>query len=388
MLKAYKYRIYPNNTQKVLLAKTFGCVRFFWNNQVAVFNSYDKEVNPSLVYKTSTQIRKEYEWMKEVSAAAIQQKEIDFKDLKKQVFNKNRKTKTGFPQFKNKNSRQSYRLPNQKFVLMNDKIRLEKIGWVKVVSDQDVPENSKFMNVTVSKNNADQYFISVLVETEIKQLPKTNKSVGIDLGLKEFFTQSDNIVVANPRYFRENQAKLKRVQQHLSRKKKGSSRWIKTKLKVSRLHNTISNKRNYFLHTESTKLIKAYDTIYIEDLNVSGMVKNRKLAKSISDVSWSSFTAMLSYKAEWYGKEVIKIDRFSPSSKTCSSCGNVKKDLTLSNRVYCCNSCGFTIDRDLNAAINIKALGVNNAIRTQSDCKTSEFLEARCGEVSNNEIYS
>ena len=376
MLKAYKYILYPNNTQKVLLTKTFGCVRVVWNNQVAVFRSYDKETNPIPVYLTSTQIRKQYDWMNEVSAAALQQKEIDFKNLKKQLFNKNRKKKIGFPQFKNKHSRQSYRLPNQKFSLSEQKIRLEKIGWVKMVVDKPVPENSKLMNVTVSKNSTNQYYASVLVEMEIESKSKTGKNVGIDLGLKEFLIQSDNFTVANPHYFCKSQAKLKRLQQHLSRKAKGSSRWRKTKLKVARHHNN------------SIRLINNYDVIMIESLNVSGMISNKKLSKAISDVSWSKFTNMLEYKAEWYGKEIVKIDRFAPSSKMCYGCGNIKSDLKLSDRTYKCNVCGLTIDRDLNAAINIKALGVNNAIRIQSDCKTSQQLEADCVEVSNNFICS
>src|SRR5208283_3911514 len=182
MLKAYKYRIYPNKTQMVLLAKTFGSVRYFWNKQVELFNSYNKETNNDIKYLTSTEIRNELVWMKEVSAAAIQQKEIDFKEFKNQRFNKNRKKSIGFPKFKKRSNNQSYRLPNQKFTLKQDKIRLEKIGLINIVIDKPIKENSKLMSVTINKNPSNQYFASVLAEHEIQPLPKTNKEVGIDVG--------------------------------------------------------------------------------------------------------------------------------------------------------------------------------------------------------------
>ena len=180
-LKAYKFRLYPNKQQEVLLNKTFGCVRFYYNQQVALFNSYDKESNPKPEFKPSTLIRQEFEWMQEVSAAALQQKEIDFKEFKKQLFNKNRKSKLGFPKFKKKSNRQSYRLPNQKFKIIGNKIQLEKIGKVKFVKDRNFPEVFKFMSVTISKNPSGQYFISVLVEQEINHKTKTNREVEIDL---------------------------------------------------------------------------------------------------------------------------------------------------------------------------------------------------------------
>ena len=361
MLKAYKYRLYPNVSQSILLNKTFGCVRYFWNKQVEVFNSYDKETNPTVVFKTSTKIRNENEWMKEVSAAAIQQKEIDFKEFKKQRFSSKRKKKVGNPSFKNRNSRQSFRLPNQKFTISEGKIRLEKIGRVKFIKDRSLPPECKIMSVTVSKDTTGKYFASVLVETGIKTLEIAGKSIGIDVGIKEFATLSDGIVIKNPNYFRDSQTKLKRAQRRLSKKKKGSSRYKKCKIKVAFIHKKIANQRDYFLQTTSTFIVKNYDLISIEDLNVAGMVKNRKLAKSISDASFSRFFAMLDYKCRWYGKELIKIPRFEPSSKKCSSCGIVKKELKLSDRVYHCESCGLKMDRDLNASININAIGVEIA---------------------------
>ncbi|MDD1607294.1 MAG: transposase, partial [Methylococcaceae bacterium] len=227
----------------------------------------------------------------------------------------------------------------------------------------------KFMSVTVSKNVCGQFFASVLVEMEIIHKPKTGKSIGLDIGLKTFLTGSDGLTVENPTYFRESQAELKQAQQHLSRKKKGSKRRKKAKLKVAKIHNNIANQRNDFIQKTTTKLVNEYDFIAIEDLNVSGMVKNRKLAKSISDASFAEFYAVLSYKAAWYGKEVVKIDRWFASSKTCSCCGWKNNDLMLSDRVFICKACGLAKDRDVNASENIlkEALRVSGAIRTPSE---------------------
>ena len=350
-LVAYKYRLYPNKTQQTLLNKTMGCVRFFYNQQVATFRTYDKETNPMPYFKTSTELRNEIEWMKEVSAAAIQQKEMDFKEYKKQLFSKSRKKKIGFPKFKKKSNRQSFRLPNQKFKVIGNKIQLEKIGKVKMIVDRELP-CGKLMSVTISKNPSGQYFASILIETEIDYKPKTNNEVGIDLGLKTFATQSDGIEIANPKFLNKNQVKLRRMQQHLSRKQKGSNRRNKCRLKIARLHQKIANQRDWFLHNYSTSLINNYDRIYIEDLNVSGMVKNHCLAGAISDVGWSKFTSMLIYKSDWYGKDVVKVDRFFASSKTCS-CGAKNDDLKLSDREWVCTSCGSVNQRDRLAANNI-----------------------------------
>ena len=350
-LVAYKYRLYPNKTQQTLLNKTMGCVRFFWNNQVSTFKTYDKENNPKPKFKTSTELRNEIDWMQEVSAAAIQQKEIDFKEFRKQLFSKSRKKKIGFPNFKKKSNRQSFRLPNQKFKVIGNKIQLEKIGKVKMIVDRELP-CGKLMSVTISKNPSGQYFASILIETKIDYKPKTNNEVGIDLGLKTFATQSDGIEIANPKFLNKNQVKLRRMQQHLSRKQKGSNRRNKCRLKIARLHQKIANQRDWFLHNYSTSLINNYDRIYIEDLNVSGMVKNHCLAGTISDVGWSKFTSMLIYKSVWYGKDVVKVDRFFASSKTCS-CGAKNDDLKLSDREWVCTSCGSVNQRDLLAANNI-----------------------------------
>ena len=359
MHKAFKYRIYPNKSQKVLLSKTFGCIRVIWNANVESFNSYDKDSNPKpkIIIKSDLIIDKP--WLNEISAAAIQQKIRDFQEITNQFFSKTRKKKIGRPSFKKKSGNQSYRLPNQKFSLKDNKIRLEKIGWVKISIDRNIPDNSKMLLCTISMNCCGQYFVSILVDVVIPNKGKTGKSVGIDLGLKSFATLSDGVVIDNIKFFREKQSEIAKIQRHLSRKNKGSNRHRKNKIKIARLYNKIANKRNNFLHNVTTSLVNNYDVICIEDLNVSGMLSNHKLAKAISDTSFSMFRSMLEYKCNWYGKELVVIDRFYPSSKTCSKCGWKKEDLTLSDRVFKCENCGIEIDRDLNAAINIQRVGVD-----------------------------
>lgn len=271
---SYKYRMYPNKTQEELLAKTFGCVRVIWNACVDSFNSYDKETNPNPKFPTKSDLVIEKPWLNEVSAATLQQKQRDFIEFSRQYFNKNRKEKLGKPNYKNKHDNQSFRLPFPKFKITNNKIRIEKIGWVKIVIDRKIPDNARFISCTVSKNRSGQYFVSVLVETEQCYKHKTGKTVGVDLGIKTLAT--------------------------------------------------------------------------------------------LSDASFSMFRNQLEYKCRWYGKELVIIDRFYPSSKTCSRCGWKNKDLKLSDRTFICKNCGLEIDRDLNAAINIQAVGVDAAILTQS----------------------
>jgi putative transposase len=370
-LKAYKFRIYPDKEQEVLLAKTFGCCRFVWNKLVENFNSNSKEfINEKTLKDTP-----EFEFLKEVSASTLQQKRNDFIEFKKQFFNKKRKAKLGRPSFKKKSNRQSFRLPNQKFKLdqENSVVRLEKIGWVKVVIDREIPEDADFRIITVSKTPTGKYFVSILVKQELNPIPSTGKVVGIDLGIKDLFILSNGQAINNPKWFRKNQAKLKRAQKHLSRKTKGSNRYIKQRIKVARIHEYITNSRTYFLHNISTALVRTFDVISVEDLNVSGMLKNHKLSKSISDASWSTFVTMLEYKCDWYGKVLVKINRFFPSSKTCSSCGHKEDKMPLKIREWTCPSCGSKHDRDLNASINILKEGWRSL--TDKELSSAEYVD-------------
>jgi putative transposase len=360
--KAYKFRIYPSAAQSKLIDGTIGMVRKYWNLCVAAFNGYDEYYCPKPIYLTSRQFRKKFQWAEEYSASPIQQKFRDFLTSKCQYFDKKRKAPLGRMKFKSKqHSRKSYRLPNQKFSLMDGKIKLEKIGKVKCVYDRQIPEDAKLLSVTVSCNSAGQYFVSVCVEQDIPKKPKTGKTIALDVGVAKFYTDSEGNTVENPSYFSESQSNLARLQRLLFRKVNGSNRYRKLKLRIAKLHQKIADQRNWFLHQVSNTLIHNYDKIFVEDLNVKQLLKQKKLSKHISDTSWSKFFDMLSYKSVWYGKELVKIDRYFPSSKTCSNCGHVKKEIHLSERTYKCKNCGLALDRDHNAAINILAFGVQNA---------------------------
>lgn len=365
--RAYKYRIYPTKSQEELLSKAFGCVRVIWNACVDSFNRHDKEseTRPKLVSKKD--LIGDKPWLNEVSASILQQKQRDFLEFSSQYFNKRRKEKLGEPKLKNKHGYQSFRLPDTtRYSLKGNKIRLEKIGWIRAVIDRKIPENSELKSCTISKNRSGQYFASILVETEKVYKSRTGKSVGVDLGIKTLATMSDGVIVENPNFLRENQAKLIRLQQALSRKKLGSNRRKKAKLKVARLHNKIANKRSWHMHNLTSMLVSNYDVICVENLNTKGMLKNHKLAKSISDASFSMFRSQLEYKCNWYGKELVVIDRFYPSSKICSNCGWKNTGLKLSDRVFRCQNCGLKLDRDLNAAINIHSVGADAEQRTPS----------------------
>ena len=346
--RAYKYRLYPNKEQEQKLSMSFGCTRFVWNNLVNAFNNTETES------KTLPELKVEFNFLNDVSCAILQQKIRDFLEFKKQFFNTKRKLKVRRPTFKKRGFNDSFRLPNQKFNILDGQIQLEKIGKVPFVQDRPIPIDSKFLSVTVSKNSLNQYFASILVETTVNELPKTGQTIGVDLGLKSFLVTSDNQEIENPRYFRKSQAQLKTAQRRLSKKQKGSNRRKKHKLKVAKIYQKAANQRSHFLHQVTNQLINENDVIVIEDLNVKGMIKNRKLAKSISDASFAMFRQQLTYKCDWYGKELVIADRFYPSSKTCSCCGQVKKTLTLSQRTYACDHCGLVIDRDLNASLNLK----------------------------------
>lgn len=357
MLRAYKYRIYPNKTQKVLLNKTFGCVRFVWNKNVESFLNRTE-------FKSSTEYRKEFEFLKEVSAATIQQKEIDFKEFKNQRFSKTRKKKIGNPKFKSRRNRQSFRLPNQKFRIEGNKLKLEKIGLIKIKLDREFI--GRTISVTISRDVVGDYYASVLVEEEQKSKPKTNKVVGIDLGIKALLTTSDGLQVKT---FPDNQRKIKHIQRRLSRKTKGSNRFRRLKLRLAKLHRKETRRREWLLHNISYHLVDNYDLIVAEDLNVAGMMKNHCLAGSIGNASWSTLIKMIDYKSKFYGKEFVKINRWFPSSKTCNCCGQIKDNLKLSDRIYKCE-CGNISDRDLNATKNIKAVGVTTANQSVMECKT------------------
>ncbi len=361
-LKAYKYRLYPTKTQVQYLNEVFGSVRFVWNQLVANFNSYSKDGPNRPMSEKILKDNPEYSWLNKISSVVLQQKHNDFKEAKNQFFSKDRKVKLCRMKFKKRGvSNDSFRITGQQFTrnqidLDLGRIKLPKMTPMKLVVDKKFTGTVR--NVTVSKNKANQYFVSVLVDELIELKERTGRSIGIDLGLAHLITLSNGMKIENPRWFRENQSKLKRGQRKLSRKTKGSNGYDKQRLKVAKLHLKVANQRKWVYQNLSSWLIENYDTICMEDLNVVGMVKNPRLAKSISDAAWSSLVRMIEYKSIWYGRTFVKVDRFYASSKTCSCCGTKVESLDLSIRKWTCTSCGTTHDRDLNAATNILNRGL------------------------------
>ena len=365
ILKAYKVRLYPNDEQQVFFAKSFGCTRFIWNKMLADKINYYQATKTTL-NNTPAQYKKEFEWLKEVDSLALANVQQNLRAAYSKFF----KQGSGFPKFKKKGIRDSYTTNNQKgtVAITDSTVKLPKIGHIKAKFPDKI--NGLIKSATISRTPSGKYFVSLLVETIINELPKTQSNIGIDLGLTDFIVLSDGSKVANPKFLSKLQDKLAREQKILAkrravakadqRKLSESRNYQKQKLKVAKVYEKITNIRKDFLHKLSFNLIKNHDVIAIEDLNVKGMVKNRKLAKAISDSSWSAFTTMLAYKAEWYGKTLVKIDRWYPSSKTCSGCGHLltKAELPLSVRTWNCPSCLQENDRDLNASINILNQGL------------------------------
>ena len=352
--------MYPTKAQTELLAKHFGCARFvynyFLNQRQEQYRLTGKSDNYNAQAKTLTELKKQEvtAWLKEVNAQSLQFA-LKCLDVSYTNFFKKR---AKFPNFKSKRTRSSFTIP-QATHLTNDRLFIPKFReGIKCRVHREI--KGKIGKVTISKTPSGKYFASVCTEEEYAPtIEKSGKAVGLDLGLKDFLTTSDGEKFKNNRYTKKYERRLATAQKHLSRKKKGSRGHESQRLKVARLYEKISNSRADYLHKCAIGLVRRYDIICIEDLNVKGMVRNHKLSKSISDASWYSFVAMLTYKAEWNGKEVVKIDRFYPSSQTCSVCGNRHgQTRDLSVREWECPSCHTHHDRDVNAAINILRVGL------------------------------
>lgn len=368
ILKAHKVRLYPTIDQQVFFAKSFGCVRFIWNKMLSDKIEHYKETKTTLK-NYPAQYKKEFEWLQEVDSLALSKVERHLQKAYQSFF----KNGTGFPKFKKKGQRDSYTTNNQKgtVAITNNTVKLPKIGHISAKFPNKI--NGLIKSATISRTPSGKYYVSLLVKTIATPLPKTHSNIGIDLGLTDFIVLSDGTKVANPKFLSKLQDKLARAQKILAkrravaelanRKLSDSRNYQKQKFKVAKVYEKITNSRTDFLHKLSFNLIKNHDVIAIEDLNVKGMVKNHKLAKAILDSSWSTFTTMLAYKAEWYGKTLVKIDRWYPSSKTCSGCNHLltKAELPLSLRSWDCPSCLQINDRDINASINILKEGLKLA---------------------------
>lgn len=355
MLKAYKYRIYPDAEQMQFFAKCFGCVRFVYNrmlsDRIEHYNLTGKSLN-----NTPAQYKSEFTWLKEVDSLALANAQMNLNTAYRNFF---RDKSNGFPKFKSKkNNNFSYTTNNQKGTVYveNGYIKLPKLK-----SPVKIRQHRSFEGVikscTISKAPSGKYHISILVETEIQKLPASDMRVGIDVGIKDFAVLSNGEAYKNPKYLRKSEKRLTKLQRDLSRKQIGSSNRNKARIKVAKLHEKIANQRMDFLHKKSTEIIRKNQAIVIEDLKVKNLMKNHNLAKSIAEVSWSRFREMLDYKSRWYGRELIIAPPDYPSSQLCSDCGNRSsqtKDLAC--RVYICPECGLEIDRDYNASLNLLKL--------------------------------
>lgn len=383
--KSFQYRLYPNNDQATLLDKHFGCVRLIYNWALGEKTKTYRETGESLSrYKLQEQLpemkKTERPWLAEVNAQSLQASLINLDRAFMNFF----KHKTKFPRFKKKNHRQSFQVPQRGQIdFENGKLIIPKFleGIRCKISRRFVGETKTF---TVSKTTTGKYFVSVLVETPDegpeKQSVIEETTIGIDVGIKDFCTLSTGEKVKNPRHLKEELKRLKVLQRRASKKKKGSKNRKKAVLKVARLHEKISNRRNDFLHKLTHRLTSENQTgsIAVEDLNIAGMMKNHCLAQAIADVSWSEFNRQLEYKCEWRGVNLLKIGRFEPSSRTCDACGTVNRDLKLSDRTWTC-ACGTEHDRDYLAARNIKRFALTNDNRKYSSSgRGSEPVETRC----------
>lgn len=350
--KAYKFRIYPTKEQELLFNKTFGCCRFIWNKMLEdKIKFYEKEKKP--LYTTPARYKSVFPFLEEVDSLALANIQLQLEQAYRNFF-KNKAI--GFPKWKSKKcSKNTYKTNH---VHLDNKLILPKIGSVKIKLHRQIPNAHKIKAATICQEPSGKYFVSILCEYEHKQIEKElQTAVGLDFSMKELFVASDGSVGNYPRFFRCAQEELGKRQRQLSRKKKGSNNRKRFAVKVAKIHEKIRNQRSDFLHKLSYRITNDYDIVCVEDLNMKGLAQALNFGKSVSDNGWGIFTNQLAYKLFDRGGKLIKIDKYFPSTKTCSHCGNIK-DISLAERTYACEKCGLVIDRDYNSAINIQREGI------------------------------
>ena len=362
--KAYKYRFYPTDEQKQILARTFGCCRYVSNWALRERTDAYYKRGERLSYEDTAQRlvllkkREETSWLDEVSSVPLQQALRNLDRAFRNFF----EGRAHYPTFKKKRHQQSATYASNALNWDGKSLTLAKMDEpLAIVWHRPLPDGCKPSSVTITKDEAERYFVSMLVEEDIKALEVTPKMVGLDLGLKSMVIESSGQTHGNPKFFAKDEKKLAKAQRRLAKKKKGSKNRAKARLKVARLHKKIADRRRDYQHKLSTKIVRENQVVCIESLHVKHMVKNHSLAKAISDVGWSEFVRQLEYKAEWYGRTLVKIDKWYPSSKRCFDCGHILDSLTLDVRAWTCPECGVHHDRDINAAKNILAVGLTVA---------------------------
>ena len=367
MHKTFKYRIYPNKAQQVLLQATFGCCRFVYNKTLDIrktaYETDKTQLSKFDCINRMTALKDEYTWLRAVPAVCLVQS-VDNMDKAYQNFFK---SGNGYPKFKTKHrSRKSCRFPGQRSEVLQDIscLKLSKLGLVKYKKDREFV--GSLHHIVITQESDGKYYASCLVATGVDapepQPVEASTTVGIDLGLKDFIVTSDGRKIPNPRFYATIDRRIARLQKHESRKTKGSKRRARIRLKINKLYVKKRNLiKNYIYHVAKT-LLRESQTLVMEDLNIVDMVKNHSLAKSIQNVCWGELRRVLEYKSQWLGHNLIFIDRWAPSTKTCSCCGFHNSTLTLSDRSWTCPGCGTHHDRDVNAAINIKRMGLETLL--------------------------
>lgn len=374
--KSFKIRIYPNKEQEKSINKTVGSARFVYNYfldyRINLYKTSKESSNFNKDCLKLTNIKSEYTWLKDVDKFALQNSLKDLDQSYKNFFN----SKFGFPKFKSKKkSKYSYRTTWMKtgidkktgeikgnIELFENYIKLPKLKNVKCKHSFNFLNVSKINNCTISKSKSGKYFASVSCEILVNDKTKTNKEVGIDLGIKDLAILSDGTIIPNHKFLYKYEKQLVKQQRKFSKMQNGSNNKEKQRIKIAKTYEKITNCKIDLMHKLTSQLVESQDLIAIEDLNIKGMMKNKKLSKAIANVSLYEIRRQLEYKCNWYGKQLVVINRWFPSSKLCSNCGNKKEELSLSDRIYTCESCGILIDRDYNASLNILNEGKRLAI--------------------------